>query len=80
MVHRPFSSIEDGYLPEAMLNYLALLGWSDVSGEEILNPQELVKRFSLDRVAKNPAIFDIKKLQWMNSQYIKEHSLISWLN
>ena len=38
---------EDGYLPEAMLNYLALLGWSDVSGEEILNPQELVKRFSL---------------------------------
>lgn len=72
------SSIEhyrrEGYLPEAVLNYLALLGWSDESGEEILDPQELIARFSLDRIAKSPAVFDIDKLRWMNSQYIKKAS------
>lgn len=65
---------EEGYLPEAILNYLALLGWSDDSGEELLSPQELVARFSLDRIAKSPAVFDIDKLRWMNSQYIKRAS------
>lgn len=65
---------EEGYLPEAVLNYLALLGWSDDSGEEILNLQKLVERFSLDRIAKSPAVFDIGKLRWMNSQYIKKTS------
>lgn len=68
---------EEGYLPEALLNYLALLGWSDSSGEEILSPKELVERFSLDRIAKSPAVFDITKLRWMNSQYIKEESVDS---
>lgn len=66
---------EEGYLPEALLNYLALLGWSDSSGEEILDPQELIARFSLDRIARSPAVFDIAKLRWMNSQYIKKESI-----
>lgn len=60
-----------GYLPEAMVNFLALLGWSPGEEREIFTMEELIERFSLERVSKNPAIFDIDKLNWMNSQYIK---------
>jgi nondiscriminating glutamyl-tRNA synthetase len=64
-----------GYLPEAMLNFIALLGWSPVGEEEIFSPEELIQHFSLERISKAPAIFDAGKLQWMNSHYIKKAPL-----
>ncbi|MGE5404214.1 MAG: glutamate--tRNA ligase [Candidatus Saccharibacteria bacterium] len=63
---------EQGYLPEALFNFLALLGWSPDGEEQILNSQAIIQQFSLDRVAKNPAVFDLDKLNWMNAQYIKK--------
>ena len=63
---------EGGYLPEALMNYIALLGWSPVSeGSEILPPEDLVKQFRLDRVNKSPAVFDVNKLNFINRHYIK---------
>ena len=61
-----------GYLPDALMNFLALLGWSPVGEEEIFSLDELVKQFSLDRVAKNPAVFDVDKLNWLNGCYIRK--------
>jgi len=63
---------EQGYLPEALVNYLSLLGWSPEEERELYLPQELCKIFSLDRVAKNPAVFDNDKLNWMNGSYIRQ--------
>lgn len=60
-----------GYLPEAVINYLALLGWSSKTEQEIFSMAELEELFSIDAVSKNPAVFDIDKLNWINSQYIK---------
>lgn len=60
-----------GYLPEAVINYLALLGWSSKTEQEIFSMTELEELFSIDAVSKNPAVFDIDKLNWINSQYIK---------
>ena len=60
-----------GYLPEAIVNFLALLGCSPTGEEEILSAEELIEQFSMDRVAKNPAVFDIDKLNWINAQYMK---------
>jgi len=62
---------EKGYLPEALFNYLALLSWSDEKEREILSKDELIKSFSLKRVAKSAAIFDFEKLKWMNGIYIR---------
>lgn len=62
---------ESGYLPEALVNFLVLLGWSPEGEQEIMTMDEMVAQFSLDRVSKNPAVFDDEKLNWMNSQYIK---------
>ncbi|MBQ9057574.1 MAG: glutamate--tRNA ligase [Atopobiaceae bacterium] len=63
---------KEGYLPDAFLNYLALLGWS-LDGETTIIPREvLAKSFSLDHVSKNPAIMDAEKLLWMNSSYMGE--------
>ncbi|AQS57941.1 glutamate--tRNA ligase [Desulforamulus ferrireducens] len=62
-----------GYLPEALVNFLALLGWSPQGEEEILSLEEITEQFSLDRVAKNPAVFDIDKLNWLNGQYIRNY-------
>jgi nondiscriminating glutamyl-tRNA synthetase len=64
-----------GYLPEAILNFLALLGWSPGGEQEIFSLEELVQSFSLDRVSKSGAIFDPEKLAWMNSHYIKQADL-----
>ncbi|HHY48030.1 MAG TPA: glutamate--tRNA ligase [Firmicutes bacterium] len=61
---------EMGYLPEAMVNYLALLGWAYDAEQQIFSVDELIQKFSLDGVSKNPAIFDMKKLEWVNSQHI----------
>jgi glutamyl-tRNA synthetase/nondiscriminating glutamyl-tRNA synthetase len=64
---------EMGILPEALRNYLALLGWSPADGKtEILSPEELVKQFSLDHITKSPAVFDNDKLNWLNRHYMKE--------
>ncbi|MFD2172368.1 glutamate--tRNA ligase [Tumebacillus lipolyticus] len=66
---------ELGYLPEAINNFLALLGWSPVGEQEIFSLDELVEQFSFDRVSKSGAIFDKDKLAWMNGQYIKAADL-----
>lgn len=63
---------EKGYLPEAMLNFLALLGWNPGSTEEIFTRDELIKSFDISRVQKSPAVFDIEKLNWLNGQYIRK--------
>ncbi|GAC1499160.1 MAG: hypothetical protein NVS1B14_02500 [Vulcanimicrobiaceae bacterium] len=60
-----------GYLPEALRNFLALLGWSPGGDREIMPIQEIVERFDLDRVQKQGAVFDTVKLTWMNGEYIK---------
>ena len=63
---------DQGFLPEAMVNYLALLGWSFDDKTNIFSVDELVERFSLERVGKNPAAFDVAKLEWVNGHYIRE--------
>ena len=65
---------KDGYLPEAMLNFLALLGWNPGTEQEIFSKDELIKEFSLEKVQKAGAIFDVKKLDWMNGEYIRTKS------
>ncbi len=64
-----------GFLPEAMVNFLALLGWSPGGDREILSIPEIVKEFDLDRVGKPGAVFALAKLTWMNSQYMKNAPL-----
>jgi glutamyl-tRNA synthetase len=63
---------DGGYLPEAVRNYLALLGWGSGDDSTILSTPELVERFTLERVSRNPAQFDETKLRWMNGLYIRE--------
>lgn len=63
---------DQGFLPEAMINYLALLGWSFDDKTNIFSVDELIERFSLDRVGKNPAAFDVTKFEWVNMHYIKQ--------
>jgi glutamyl-tRNA synthetase len=60
-----------GYLPAALLNYLALLGWSFDDRTTIMSREELVERFTLERVSKSPAIFDYAKLEWLNGMYLR---------
>ncbi len=62
---------EQGYLPEAMVNYLALLGWSPGDDREVLTRRELIDAFDLTRVSSNPAAFDIEKLMWLNNHDIQ---------
>jgi glutamyl-tRNA synthetase len=61
-----------GFLPEAVRNYLALLGWGFDDETTFFTTEELVERFTLDRVSKSPAVFDEKKLRWMNGRYLRE--------
>lgn len=61
-----------GYLPEAINNFLALMGWAPEGEQELFTTEELIKNFSMDRVAKNPAVFDIDKLNWINFNYMKK--------
>ncbi|HMJ96948.1 MAG TPA: glutamate--tRNA ligase [Thermoleophilaceae bacterium] len=63
---------EDGYLPEAVRNYIALLGWGYDETTTLMTTDELVERFALERVSKNPAVFDEQKLRWMNGRYMRE--------
>ncbi len=64
-----------GYLPEAMVNFLSLLGWAPGGDREILPIDQIVKEFDLAKVGKTGAVFDLIKLSWMNSQYLKDASL-----
>lgn len=61
-----------GYLPEAVMNFIALLGWSPKGEEEIFTREELIAGFDLDRLSKSPAVFDMDKLNWMSNVYIKK--------
>jgi len=63
---------EKGYLPEALLNFLALLGWNDGTEQEIFSMSELTNAFSLERIQKSPAKFDLERLNWMNGIFIRE--------
>ena len=63
--------IEQGFVEEAVLNFVALLGWSPAGEQEIMSLPELVKSFDYKRISKSPAVFDMGKLRWMNSEYIK---------
>ncbi|MCK5763108.1 MAG: glutamate--tRNA ligase [Clostridiales bacterium] len=61
-----------GYLPEALINYIALLGWSPDEEREIFSMEELIEHFSIERVSKSGGVFDVDKLNWMSNHYIKE--------
>lgn len=61
-----------GYLPEAMFNFLSLLGWSPEGEEEIFSKEELIKIFNEERLSKSPSMFDTAKLAWVNNRYMKE--------
>lgn len=63
--------IDKGYIPEAVMNYIALLGWSPSDNTEIFTLDELKEKFNISGLSKSPAIFDTAKLTWMNSEYIK---------
>jgi glutamyl-tRNA synthetase len=70
------ASVQDlraaGYLPEAVRNYLALLGWGDEDDQTLIPTDELIRRFRIERVSRNPARFDEQKLRWMNGRYLRE--------
>jgi len=63
-----------GFLADALFNYLVLLGWSSPDGKEIMTRDEIIERFTLDRISKSGAVFDMTKLRWMNGQYIRRLS------
>ena len=63
--------VAKGYLPEAIINYIALLGWSPETDQEIYSLEELIQVFNIHRISKRPAIFDLDKLTWMNGEYLK---------
>ena len=63
--------VEQGLLPEAIVNYIALLGWSPEDNREIFSLEELIREFDYRRISKSPAVFDSVKLRWMNGEYIK---------
>ena len=67
-----------GFIPEAILNYLALLGWNPGGEQEIFTLEELVKEFTLDRVHKAGAIFDVEKLKWFNNEHLKKLSPLEY--
>ena len=70
---------ERGYLSDAMVNFLALLGWSLDGETTLIDRATLCEKFSLDRVTKKDAVFDETKLDWMNGQYIKEMGASAWV-
>lgn len=70
--HSSFEDLlEQGFLPEAVVNYIALLGWSPEENQEIFSLAQLIEQFDYHRISKSPAVFDIGKLCWMNGEYIK---------
>jgi glutamyl-tRNA synthetase len=76
----------EGYVPEALMNFLALLGWAPDGETTVMSQEELITRFSLERVSPSPAQFDYQKLDWLNGVYLRElpekefsHRLVLWL-
>ncbi len=70
--HSSFEDLlEQGFLSEAVVNYIALLGWSPEENREIFSLDELIREFDYHRISKSPAVFDYTKLKWMNGEYIK---------
>ncbi len=69
-----------GFIPEATINYLSLLGWTPASGQEILDVASLAAEFDLSRISKSPAIFDIDRLKWFNGQYIRKLDRVTLTN
>lgn len=70
--HSSFEDLlEQGFLPDAVVNYIALLGWSPEDNREIFSLDELIKEFDYHRINKSPSVFDYMKLKWMNGEYIK---------
>jgi len=67
--------LKEGYLPEAIINYIALLGWCPADNQEIFSLKELEQVFSADRISKSPSVFDYDKLTWFNGEYIRKMSL-----
>jgi glutamyl-tRNA synthetase len=72
--------LNEGFLKEAIVNYLALLGWNPGTEQEMFSLSELIENFSLERVQKSPAVYDMKKLEWLNAQYIKNLSFKEFEN
>ena len=73
---------EDGYLPEAIVNYLTLLGWSPADNNEVFTLEELAEKFDETRISKSSSQYDVKKLDWFNSQYIKnmdDEKYLAWI-
>ncbi len=71
---------DEGYLKEAMVNYLALLGWGYDDSQTVFSTEELIAKFALERVSKNPAVFDLKKLEWLNGVYVRDMDLDTLLS
>ncbi len=72
--------LKKGYMPEALNNFLALLGWNPGGKNEIYTMDELIKSFDINKITKAGAVFDVKKLDWMNGQYIKNMEIERYLN
>ena len=71
--HSSFEDLlEQGFLPEAIVNFVALLGWSPEDNQEIMSMEELIERFDYHKISKSPAVFDYGKLRWMNGEYLKK--------
>lgn len=66
---------KQGYLPEAMMNFLATLGWNDGTEQEIFSPEELLQKFRLEQIQKGSAHFDVKRLDWISGHHMREKSL-----
>ena len=78
--HSSFEDLlEQGFLTEAIVNFVALLGWSPADNEEIMSLDELVKKFDYHHMSKSPAVFDYTKLKWMNGEYIKNLILTNFM-
>ena len=71
--------VAEGYLPEAIINYIALLGWAPDSTKEIFTLKELEEEFDINRISKSPSVFDYDKLTWVNSEHIKAMSFDDFL-
>jgi len=67
-----FEYLDEGFLPEALVNFLAFLGWAPKGEKELFSQEELIKEFSLERINKNNPIFNVEKLKWFNNQWIKK--------
>lgn len=78
--HASFEDLlEQGFVTEAIVNYIALLGWSPEDNNEIFTLEQLIKDFDYHRISKSPAVFDIVKLRWMNGEYIKAMDIDKYL-